>query len=38
MKFYLVLRHDPAPIDDYAGVVEHLTWMRTQHERGTVLI
>ncbi|MBV8346019.1 MAG: hypothetical protein JOZ49_00330 [Mycolicibacterium sp.] len=38
MKFYLVLRHHAAPIDDHAGVVEHLTWMRAQHERGTVLI
>ena len=38
MKFYLVLRHHPAPIDDHARVVEHLAWMRAQHERGTVLI
>jgi uncharacterized protein YciI len=26
------------PIDDDVGVVEHLTWMRAQHECGTVLI
>ena len=38
MKFYLVLRHHASPIDDRAGVVEHFTWMRAQHERGTVLI
>ena len=38
MKFYLVLRQHSAPIDDHARVIEHLAWMRAQHERGTVLI
>ena len=38
MKLFLVLRHHAAPIDDHAGVVEHLTWMRAQHVRGNVLI
>jgi uncharacterized protein YciI len=38
VKFYLVLRHHAVPIDDHAAVVEHLVWMRAQHERGTVLI
>jgi len=27
-----------APIDDHARVVEHLSWMRGQYVRGTVLI
>lgn len=38
MNFYLVLRHHAAPIDDHACGIEHLAWMRAQHERGTVLI
>lgn len=38
MNFYLVLRHRSAPIDDHASVIEHLAWMRTEHERRTVLI
>ena len=38
MKLFLVLRHHAAPIDDHARVVEHLAWMRVQHERGNVLI
>ena len=38
MNFYLVLRHHPSPIDDHARVIEHLSWMRRQHEGGTVLI
>jgi uncharacterized protein YciI len=38
MSFYLILRHHPAPIDDHALVVEHLAWMRAQHESGTVVI
>jgi hypothetical protein len=38
MNFYLVLRHDTAPIDDHRRVMKHLAWMRDQHERGTVLI
>ena len=38
MKLFLVLRHHTAPIDDHAGVVEHLAWMRALHERGNVLI
>jgi uncharacterized protein YciI len=38
VNFYLVLRHHTAPIEDHARVIEHLAWMRGQHERGTVLI
>jgi uncharacterized protein YciI len=38
VNFYLVLRHHATPIDDRASAVEHLAWMRAQHERGTVLI
>ena len=38
MNFHLVLRHHTAPIVDSARVIEHLAWMRRQHERGTVLI
>lgn len=38
MSFYLVLRHDTASNMSPARVTEHLAWMRTQHERGTVLI
>lgn len=38
MNFYLILRHHTAPVDDHARLIEHLAWMRTQHERGTVLI
>lgn len=38
MNFYLVLRRHAMPIDDHASLVEHLAWMRDQHERGTVLI
>ena len=37
MKFYLILRHDTASNRNRARVSEHLDWMRTQHERGTVL-
>ena len=38
MKFYRVLRHHATPIEDHAAVVEHLSWMRAQHDRGIVLI
>jgi uncharacterized protein YciI len=38
VNFYLVLRHHTAPIEDRARVIEHLAWMRGQHESGTVLI
>jgi hypothetical protein len=38
VNFCLVLRQHSAPIDDDARVIEHLAWMRAQHERGTVLI
>jgi uncharacterized protein YciI len=38
VNFYLILRHHTAPVDDHARVIEHLAWMRIQHERGTVLI
>jgi uncharacterized protein YciI len=38
LNFYLVLRHHASPIDDHARVIEHLSWMRRQHEGGTVLI
>jgi uncharacterized protein YciI len=38
VNFYLVLRHHASPIDDDAGLIEHLAWMRDQHERGSVLI
>ena len=38
MNFYLVLRRHTAPIVDHARVIEHLAWMRRQHERGTALI
>ena len=38
MNFYLVLRHHASPIDDHARVIEHLSWMRNQHDRGNVLM
>jgi uncharacterized protein YciI len=38
VNFYLILRHHASPIDDDARVIEHLAWMRAQHEHGTVLI
>ena len=38
MNFYLVLRRHASPVDDHTRVIEHLEWMRAQHERGTVLI
>jgi uncharacterized protein YciI len=38
VNFYLVLRQHAVPIDDRASVVEHLAWMRAQHDRGAVLI
>jgi uncharacterized protein YciI len=38
VNFHLVLRHHTAPIVDHARVIEHLAWMRRQHERGTALI
>ena len=36
--WYLVLRRDVRPRAEWAlGLDDHLRWMRTQHEAGTIL-
>lgn len=38
MAWYLVIRRETNPAHQHATVERHLTWMRSQHESGIVII